>query len=332
MEPPHERIVVLGSNSFSGASFARVALAEGAEVVGISRSPEPDPALLPYRWGDCARFRFHALDLNHDLDAILAVIEAFRPKYVVNFAAQSMVAESWQNPAHWYQTNVVATAQLIERLRRVEGLERYVHASTPEVYGSTSGLVTEATPFHPSTPYAVSKAACDLNLLAYHRAYGFPVAFTRAANVCGPGQPLYRILPRAALCAITGQRLRLEGGGTSRRAFIHIDDVADATLAIARRGRTGEAYHLTTPRIVTIREAVELVFERAGASFEALVDVAPARLAQDAAYTLDGEKARSELGWTPSRSLEATIDQILAWLRTHRERLDALPTAYVHKA
>jgi len=146
-----EKIFVLGSNSFSGASFVDYALSLGATVNGASRSPEPNPAFLPYRWANDptqrARFRFEQLDLNRDTDRIAKAIEHFRPDYVVNFAAQSMVAESWLYPEHWYQTNVVANVQLHEKIRRFDFIKKYVHVSTPEVYGTCSGNVTEEQPF-----------------------------------------------------------------------------------------------------------------------------------------------------------------------------------------
>ncbi len=248
-----EKYLVIGSNCFTGASFVAGLLADGAEVVGISRSHEADPVFLPYKWQPHDRFTFRQLDLNRDLDRLDALLGDFRPDYVVNFAAQGMVAQSWQNPVHWYRTNTVAMVRLHERLRNYAGLKKFVHASTPEVYGNTSGLVREDAPFNPSTPYAISKAACDMNLLALQRAYGFPVAMTRAANVCGPGQALYRIIPKTILCILTGRKLRLEGGGTSVRSFIHIRDVVDATVRVCRDGKPGAVYHLATERRDTIR-------------------------------------------------------------------------------
>ena len=101
-----ERIVVIGSNSFSGASFVDSVLDEGLETMGISRSPEPSPVFLPYMRRKTATFRFYQLDLNHDLPEIMDRINDFQPDYVVNFAAQSMVAESWQHPEHWFQTTL----------------------------------------------------------------------------------------------------------------------------------------------------------------------------------------------------------------------------------
>jgi len=326
-----ETFVVLGSNSFSGATFVATALEAGADVVGISRSPEPAEPLLPYRWAPHERFAFHALDFNRDLDRIEAVIREARPDSIVNFAAQSMVAQSWEHPEHWYQTNVVATARLVDRLRRLDCLRTFVQVSTPEVYGSTSGLVKETAPFNPSTPYAVSKAACDMNLLAYRKAFGFPVAFTRAANVCGPGQPLYRIIPRTVFCVLTGQKLRLEGGGTSVRSFIHMRDVAEGTLEVARRGTPGEVYHLATDQNQTIRAVVEEICRQMAARFEDCVETTPPRLAQDPAYLLDCTKARVEFDWRPKRTVADVIAETIEWMKKNLDRLRTIPADYVHK-
>jgi len=327
----NEKFLVLGSNSFSGATFVASALAAGADVVGISRSPEPDEALLPYKWAPHERFTFHALDFNRDLDRIEAVIREFAPPYIVNFAAQSMVAQSWQNPDHWYQTNVVSTARLVDRLKKLDFLKKFVQISTPEVYGSTSGLVPETAPFNPSTPYAVSKAACDMNLLAYRKAFNFPVAFTRAANVCGPGQPLYRIMPRTVFCVLTGQKLKLEGGGTSVRSFIHMRDVAEGTLEVARRGTPGDVYHLATDKNQTIREVVEEICRQMGARFEDCVETTPPRLAQDPAYLLDCTKAKTEFGWQPKLTVTDVIRETIDWMRKNLDRLKKIPADYVHK-
>ena len=329
---PTETFLVLGSNSFSGATFVATGLEAGATVVGISRSPEPDEALLPYRWASHERFTFHALDLNRDLDQIDAVMAESRPEYIVNFAAQSMVAQSWEYPDHWYQTNVVATARLVDRIRKLDCLKKFVQISTPEVYGSTSGLVKETAPFNPSTPYAVSKAACDMNLLAYQKASGFPVAFTRAANVCGPGQPLYRIIPRTVFSVLTGQKLRLEGGGTSVRSFIHMRDVAEGTLEVARRGTPGSVYHLATARNQTIREVVEEICRQMGAQFDDCVETTPARLAQDPAYLLDTTKAQAELCWQPRLSVNDVISETIDWMKKNLDRLKKIPVDYVHKS
>lgn len=328
-----DKFLVLGSNSFSGASFCDYLLSEGVEVIGASRSPEPTAALLPYRWSDKARaFRFVQCDLNHDLPALMELMERERPNYVVNFAAQSMVAESWKNPEHWFTTNVLATVKLHDRLRQLDFLDKYVHVTTPEVYGSTNGFIREDAPFNPSTPYAVSRAAADMSLKMFVSAYRFPAVSTRAANVFGPGQPLYRIVPRTAFFIRTGRKLQLHGGGHSRRSFIHIRDVCDATLRVAREGSPGETFHISTDRVVEIRQLVRMICERMGARFEECVEVVGERLGKDDAYQLDSSKIRRELGWNDQVSLERGLDETIAWVDRWLEELKRLPCDYVHKA
>jgi dTDP-glucose 4,6-dehydratase len=327
-----KRFLVLGSNSFSGASFVDFVLQRGDDVVGISRSPEPHRAFLPYRWSDRGRkFRFFQLDLNRDLDAIADLIGVERPAYVVNFAAQSMVAESWDKPDHWFTTNVVSTVRLHEKLRRCAFLKKYVHVTTPEVYGSVQGFVREDAPFNPSTPYAVSRAAADMSLRTYHAAYGFPVVFTRAANVYGPGQQLYRIVPRAILSVKLGKKLPLHGGGSSERSFIHASDLSEATYRVALDGESGETFHISTERVVTIRALVEMICRKLGAIFTDCVEIVGDRLGKDAAYRLDSGKIRRDLGWKDQISLEEGIDETIQWVDQFFNDLRNQPMQYVHK-
>jgi dTDP-glucose 4,6-dehydratase len=330
--PDRPTFLLLGSNSFSGASFADFLAHRGHDVLATSRSPEPSPAFLPYAWHDhAARVRFHRIDLNHDLDALEALLRREKPSHVVNFAAQSMVAESWANPHHWMMTNVVSTVRLHERLRQLDFVERYVHVTTPEVYGSTEGWVKEDAPFNPSTPYAVSRAAADMSLRTYLARYRFPVLFTRAANVYGPGQRPYRIIPRTILSALFGRTLHLHGGGVSLRSFIHIGDVAEATYAVALRGQVGETYHISTDRLVSIRALVELILSGLNIEFAKAVDVAPERPGRDFAYRLDSSKLRSELGWSDRISLEQGIEQTVAWAVRFKDELARLPWDYEHR-
>jgi dTDP-glucose 4,6-dehydratase len=328
----HEKYLILGSNSFSGATFADHLAAGGHDVIATSRSDEPHDALLPYKWQKRpGRVRFRRIDLNHDLDALKSLLAAERPTHVVNFAAQSMVGESWLHPDHWMMTNVVSAVRLHDLLRNYDALERYVHVTTPEVYGSTEGWIREDAPFNPSTPYAVSRAAADMSLRTYFANYQFPVVFTRAANVYGPGQQLYRIVPRTIVAAMTGQKLRLDGGGKSVRVFIHMNDVSDATLRIARKGTPGETYHISGYELVSIRTLVEIILKRLDKSFEDCVEIGPERPGKDTAYTLDSFKLRTELGWRDTVSLQRGIDDVVAWAERFRADLSKLPIKYQHK-
>lgn len=326
-----ETVYVIGSNSFSGATFVDYAFAAGARVLGSSRSEEPNSAFLPYKWRDASRFEFHNLDLNTDLPRITELLHDEKPSYVVNFAAQSMVAESWATPADWFQTNVVSTVKLQDELRKCAFIKRYVHVSTPEVYGSCTGFVTEDAPLNPSTPYAVSRAAADMSLRTFHAAYGMPVVTTRAANVYGPGQRLYRIIPRTILYILLGRRLQLHGGGTSTRSFIHMQDVCDATWRVMTNGTDGETYHISTSEVVSVRELVERICRKLDVRFEDHVEVVGERLGKDAAYHLDSSKVRA-LGWTDRIGLDEGLDGCISWVRENLETLALEPHDYIHKS
>jgi dTDP-glucose 4,6-dehydratase len=324
-------VCVIGSNSFSGASFCANLLARGIDIIAVSRSPEAHDVFLPYRWrkGD-ARLDFEQIDLNTDLDRLMSLLAERKPRIVLNFAAQSMVGESWDKPDDWMRTNVVTVARLAERLRHLDFLDRYVHVTTPEVYGSTDGWITEDAPANPSTPYAVSRAAGDMLFKIYRETFGLPVVSTRAANVYGPGQPLYRIIPRTIFFLLTGRKLQLHGGGVSTRSFIHMDDVSEATWKVATEAPIGETYHISTDRIVSIRALVEMLCQMLGVNFDDAVDVAPERLGKDSAYWLNSEKIR-RLGWTDHMTLENGLGEVIDWARRNIGELEKQPFAYIHK-
>ena len=180
----YRRFAIIGSNSFAGAAFVARALQDNVEVIGFNRSAEGSAAFLPYKQSlNRDKYKFYQADINYDLPQILENIKAFQPKVVVDFAGQGMVAESWEDPAQWYTTNIVAKVRLHDQLRRFDWLERYVRISRPEVYGSQDFPQKESWDYNPSTPYAVSHAAIDMSLRVFYQNHGFPVIFTRFAKI-----------------------------------------------------------------------------------------------------------------------------------------------------
>ncbi len=168
-------------------------------------------------------------------------------------------------------------------------------------------------------------------LRALHETYGFPVVSTRAANVYGPGQQLYRIVPRTIFAAMAGEKLKLDGGGKSVRVFIHMRDVSDATLRIARHGRIGDTYHISGYELVSIRALVETILAQLGRDFDSCVEIGPDRPGKDSAYTLDSSKLRSELDWSDTISLQQGIGDVIAWAKRFEKDLTSLPVRYEHK-
>ena len=324
-------ICVLGSNSFSGAYFCAHLLAQGKEVIGVSRSSQYIDALMPYKWKEHSRFQFKQLDINHDLQKINVLLDLYQVEHLYNFAAQSMVSQSWVHPEHWFATNTVSTIKLHNMLINKDYLDKYIHISTPEVYGSCVGNVIENKNYKPSTPYAVSRAAADMSLHTFFDTYQFPVVFTRAANVFGEGQQLYRIIPRVIMCILNKRMLQLHGGGISERSFIHISDVASATQRIGERGVNGDIYHISTDRIVSIIQLVRLVCDMMEYPFEALCQMSDERLGKDQAYRLDSSKIRNELEWYDKISLELGIERTIAWVKDNFASLALEPENYIHR-
>ena len=329
-----KKIAVIGSNSFSGATFLGYLLEKGHDVLGFSRSKELEDVFLPYKWLKTKKnsFHFEQVNLNNDLEKLIQILIKEKPGYIVNFAALGMVAQSWEKPEDWYQTNVVAEVKLHDQLRKLDFIKKYVHVTTPEVYGSTDGWIQESFNFNPSTPYAVSRAACDLHLKSFLSAYNFPVVFTRAANVYGPGQQLYRIIPRTILYARLGKKLSLQGGGFSERSFIHMNDVSDATYRIALNGKMGETFHISTNETISIRNLVKKICKSIDVYFSDLVEESEDRLGKDQSYLLNSEKIRKELGWKDKINLDEGISTAIKWVDNNLDMLKNLPHKYIHKS
>lgn len=328
------KVVVLGSNSFSGQDFVDLLLDDASlQVIGVSRSAEKSATFLRYKErADLSRFRFEQLDMNRDMDQLLELLDRERPEYIVNFAAQSEVGPSWIHPEHWFQTNTVSLARLVNHLRSQSYLERYLHVSSPEAYGTCVGRVTEETPDNPSTPYAASKAAADMLLNTYQRQYGFPLVTVRATNVYGARQQLFKIIPRTFIYLKSGRTINLDGGGYAVKSYIHIRDVSRGERAILFSGRLGERYHLSPDSGVAVRDVVGAIAKRLGFRLEDVTRSVADRPGQDAAYVIDSTKARSELSWAPEISLDEGLDDVYAWVVERWSDIFQQPLEYRHAA
>jgi dTDP-glucose 4,6-dehydratase len=322
------KIAIIGSHSFSGNAYASHIL-EKQQCLTISRSPS-----LMTQFDARTKSSFQELrmvwNLNDDSTQIVKALQENGTTTIVNFAAQSMVGQSWQYPQDWYEANVASFAKFVNRIRLETDVTRFIQFTTPEVYGSTEGWIKENFNFSPNTPYAISRAAGDWHLKALFEHFGFPVIFTRAANVYGEHQQLYRIVPKAILGALTGRKLPLQGGGKSIRSFIHVDDVNSALDQIVSSGVIGETYHISTEELVTISDLVQRITARLSVNFSDLIELTPDRPGKDFAYQLDSEKIRTELMWSDKVSLDDGIERTISWVKSNLSALQNMPTEYIH--
>jgi len=332
MKKYKKKFLIIGSNSFSGSNFIDYVLKKKHVVIGVSRSKEANSVFLKYKNSKFLKnFTFKKVDINKNPNKLKKIILNNKITHVVNFAAQSMVGQSWVKPEDWYNTNTLGTIKFLNLIKEIKSLKKYVHISTPEVYGSTKKNLVENRNYLPSTPYAISRAACDMHLYSLFKNYRFPVIFTRAANVYGPGQQLYRIIPRAIMCLKLKQKLKLDGGGKSKRSFIHINDVVEATYKLCNKSINGEIYHISTNRLVSIKNLVEMIFKLKKVSFSDYVSVSFERIGKDNLYSLSSSKIRKEMNWSPKIKLKNGLIQTINWIDENISILKKQPKNKVHK-
>lgn len=327
------KFLVLGSNSFSGGSFINFLLdkEKDATIFAISRSKEYHKSLLPYKNNiNKEKVNFLQLDLNEDLDGIVSLIYNEKIDYIINFAAQGMVSQSWENPIQWFNTNSLSLVNLLNKIYKFDFIKKFVQASTPEVYGPCDNI-KESMNLHPSTPYAASKASADLILYSYFTTHGFPINYTRSSNVYGSYQQLYRIIPKTVLMIKKNQKLQLNGGGKAIRSFIHIDDVSEATLKIVRDAKPGEIYHLTDNKVISIYDLVELICKQMNVDINHHVKIVEDRVGQDNLYLMNNEKLKNQFNLTPKKKLKEGIREVISWIDSNYEILKDFPDYYIHK-
>lgn len=325
------KVLIIGSNSFSGSHFINYCLNKKLNVIGVSRSKEINNVFLPYKDSKYIKnYSFFKIDLNKDLKKLENLIKENKISHIVNFSSQSMVGQSWDTPEDWYRTNVLSSVKMIEILKNIKTIKKFLHISTPEVYGNITGKKKEAFTYNPSTPYATSRAAFDMHLKNYFESLDFPVLFTRAANVYGPHQQLYRIIPRAIIYPYLNKKLNLDGGGTSARSFIHIDDVCDATFQVLQNGTIGNIYHISTEEFISIKKLVGIIMKKNKFNFNNNVNIFSDRLGKDKKYILSIDKIKKELGWYPKISLNDGIDSVCDWVINNFDLLKRQNLEYKH--
>lgn len=327
-----DKILVIGSNSFSGSNFIKCLINKGYSVIGVSRSKEIENFFLPYKkLANKRNFKFYKIDLNEDLSKLIQIIKKERFSYIANFAAQGMVNESWKNPLDWYQTNIISQIRLIESLKEFKFLKKYMHITTPEVYGSVN-KIKDDWHFKPSTPYAISRATCDFHLKALFKTIKFPVVFTRAANVYGPCQQLYRIVPKTLLFMQIKKKIIIDGGGRSKRSFIFIDDAVDAYYNILLSGKVGKTYFVSSNHIISIKNLVKKICAYRSVDFKDAAKVSKKdRTGKDGIYKLDSTSCFKEFKWKPKTSLKIGINLTNKWIEQNLKKIKLRNIDYKHK-
>ncbi len=320
------KVAILGAGGCFALNFASHLHSLGIDHFGIGRSkPKPAPFWLVEH-----HYRYHALHLVTSLDATMAVLDTERPDVIVNFAAQGEGAASFgDNAPDFFTTNCVGLIRIVLELQKRSYLRRFVQIGSSEVYGSPEAPAKETDPLWPTSPYSISKAAFDQYLDSMWRTSKFPMNIVRPSNCYVEGQQLHRVIPKAILCALKGEKLKLHGGGRAIKSYLHAADLSAAVAKVIAEAPYGTTYNVGPDEPILIRYLVERVALACGILGEDLIDEAPDRIGQDAKYHLDSSAIKA-LGWGQSIPLGEGLDRMVAWAKRFPELLTT-DTTYRHR-
>ncbi len=340
-----DTLLVTGGAGFIGSNFVRYALAHTTDrVVVLDKltyagrlenldDVRSDPRVAFVR-GDIA-----------DAAELRAVLQEYRPRSIVNFAAETHVDRSIDEPGGFVQTNIVGTYEVLEASRQYVGGAlgpcpdgfRVLHVSTDEVYGSlgAEGLFREDSPYEPNSPYAASKASADHLVRSYHRTFDMPLLITNCSNNYGPYQFPEKLIPLMTLNALEGKSLPIYGDGRNVRDWLYVEDHCAGILLVLTRGRTGESYNIgggnertNLEIIAAICEQLERLAparqnaalrERGIESYEKLKTFVPDRKGHDRRYAIDATKITNELGWRAKHDFDSGLAATIEWYLGNRE-------------
>lgn len=310
-------VIVTGGAGFIGANFIFYQLKNHPEdrIVCFDKLTYAGNAETLAPVMDNPQFRFVKGDIASKED-VEKLFEQERPEIVVNFAAESHVDRSIEDPGIFLKTNILGTQVLMDACRKY-GVSRFHQVSTDEVYGDLpldrpDLLFTEDTPIHTSSPYSASKASADLLVLAYSRTYSLPVSITRCSNNYGPYQFPEKLIPLMISQALDNQPLPVYGTGSNVRDWLYVDDHCAAIDLVMRKGKEGEVYNIGGHNEKTNLEVVKTILNELGKP-ESLITYVTDRPGHDMRYAIDPSKIHGELGWLPKTDFDTGIRKTIEW-------------------
>ena len=310
-------IIVTGGAGFIGSNFVFYQLEKHPEdrIVCVYKLTYAGNLSTLAPVIDKPGFRFVKMDIC-DREGIYRLFEEEKPDIVVNFAAESHVDRSIENPEIFLQTNIIGTSVLMDACRKY-GITRYHQVSTDEVYGDLpidrpDLFFTEETPIHTSSPYSSSKASADLLVLAYHRTFGLPVSISRCSNNYGPYHFPEKLIPLMIINALHDKPLPVYGEGLNVRDWLYVEDHCKAIDLVMRKGRVGEVYNIGGHNEMKNIDIVKLICHELGKP-ESLITYVTDRKGHDLRYAIDPTKIHSELGWLPETMFQDGIKKTIRW-------------------
>ena len=316
-------IIVTGGAGFIGPNFIFYQLEHHPEdrIVCLDKLTYAGNLSTLASVMDRPNFRFVKADIC-DREAVNRLFDEEKPEIIVNFAAESHVDRSIEDPGVFLRTNILGTQVLMDACRK-HGIGRYHQVSTDEVYGDLpldrpDLFFTEETPIHTSSPYSASKASADLLVLAYHRTFGLPVTISRCSNNYGPYHFPEKLIPLMIANCLNDKPLPVYGKGENVRDWLYVEDHCKAIDLIIRKGRVGEVYNIGGHNEMKNIDIVKLICKALDKP-ESLITYVTDRKGHDMRYAIDPTKIHNELGWLPETKFADGIKKTIQWYLDNRD-------------
>jgi dTDP-glucose 4,6-dehydratase len=301
------------------------------KVISVGRSLERSSAFTLDVGKDDKRFFYKQIHLTFENDKLIELIDELQPNYIINFAALAH-ATSWYKSFRYYDTNITALAKICEHLYGKTYLKQFLQIGSSEIYGPTAKPATERNLPNPTSPYAISKLAADYHILSCCNVKGLPGNIIRPSNCYGPGQLLYRIIPKAILLGLNNKKFPLEGGGKSLKSFMHASDLADAIIAMLKLKKFGQIYNAGVDRPVTMKKIIEKICLKLNIDQTKFIKNTKPRIGEDKIYWVNSNKIKKELNWKPKISLDEGLEDCINWVIKHKKELSTETTEFELRA
>lgn len=318
-------IAIIGGGGAFGIHTALYLLqAMGCRIIGIGRSPLRNYLSSLIRDTD---YQYYPCHLVHEYDRLHDILEQEKPSIIINFAAQAEATHSFKHSWRFFATNLVALSRLVEDLELKPWLERFIHISTTEMYGHLNYPAKEDEPIKPQTPYGVSKVTFDLYLKALAERTQFPAYILRIANLYGPGQPFYKLIPKLILSGLLGQKMQIEQANHPKKSYLYITDLAHAILLLIQKQPKGILFNVGPSQMTSNLEIANHVAKALHIKRGHLCGFIGQQKATG--YWINSEALSYAIGWQPKITWQEGISHLVEWTKTHLLEVKNLPRTYL---
>lgn len=326
-----KKVLILGTSSFGGSSLAKYLIDKKIKVIGTFNQKK-DKFYQQHKLSKNKNlFKDYKINFlkEGDMIKLKKIINVNKPEYIFDFASICMVNESWEKPDQYFSINVNSKILLINEIKKLSFIKRYIYISTPEVFGSSNKKIEEySKKFNPSTPYASSKLAAELLIKNYTNNFPFNGIIARFSNFYGPSQPIYRLIPKFIISIKKNLRFHIHGKGDSLRNFIFSDDFCNGIYQIILKGKPNSIYHFSNDQYFTVRKSITKISKLMKINSKKFIQYSKERIGKDKIYKLSCLQTKKELSWKCKVPFDIGVKKVIKFVEKNYKVLKKTKVNY----